>query len=203
MKTIAYLRVSTLDQDLEKNKSDLLMLAHKCELGKVAFVEEAVSGKISWKKRKIAEVITSLNKDDNLIISELSRLGRSMLEVMEILSICNQKGVNIYAKKGDWRLNNTIQSKIVAMAYALASEIERDLISQRTKEALRVKKENGVKLGRPKGRGKSRLDPYRVEIEALMANGATNRFIAKRYSVSEANLYRWLKSISRSTAKTV
>lgn len=194
MKTIAYLRVSTLDQDLEKNKSDLLMLAHKYDLGKVEFVEEAVSGKISWKKRKISAVIDKLNKGDNLIISELSRLGRSMLEVMEILSICNQKGVNIYAKKGDWRLNNTIQSKIVAMAYALASEIERDLISQRTKEALRVKKENGVKLGRPKGRGKSKLDPYRLEIEALLANGSSKRFVAKRYNVSEANLYAWLKS---------
>ncbi len=196
MKTIAYLRVSTQDQDLEKNKSDLLMLAHKCDLGKVAFVEEAVSGKVSWKKRRISEVINILNKGDNLIISELSRLGRSMLEVMEILSVCNQKGVNIYAVKGNWQLNNSIQSKIVAMAYALASEIERDLISQRTKEALRVKKENGVKLGRPRGKGKSKLDQYKPEIEALLANGATKRFVAKRYRVSEANLYGWLKKKS-------
>lgn len=195
MKTIAYLRVSTQDQDLEKNKSDLLMLAHKCDLGKVEFVAEAVSGKVSWKKRQVAEVISILNKGDNLIISELSRLGRSMLEVMEILSVCNQKGVNIYAVKGNWQLNNSIQSKIVAMAYALASEIERDLISQRTKEALRVKKENGVKLGRPKGKGKSKLDPHRPEIEALLASGSTKRFVAKRYGISEACLYGWLRRL--------
>ena len=192
MKTIAYLRVSTQDQDLEKNKSDLLMLAHNYDLGRVEFVDEVVSGKVSWKKRKISEVINTLNKNDNLIISELSRLGRSMLEVMEILSVCNQMGINIYAVKGNWQLNNSIQSKIVAMAYALASEIERDLISQRTKESLRVKKENGVKLGRPRGRGKSKLDQYKPEIEALLANGATKRFVAKRYGVSEANLYLWL-----------
>ncbi|MEI6080499.1 MAG: recombinase family protein [bacterium] len=195
MKTIAYLRVSTQDQDLEKNKSDLLMLAHKYDLGKVEFVDEVVSGKVSWKKRKISEVIETLGKGDNLIISELSRLGRSMLEVMEILSVCNQKGICIYAVKGNWTLNNSIQSKIVAMAYALASEIERDLISQRTKEALRVKKDNGVKLGRPRGRGKSKLDHYKPEIEALLANGTTKRFVAGRYGVSEANFYSWLKKV--------
>lgn len=192
MKTIAYLRVSTQDQDLEKNKSELLMLAHRNSLGEVSFVEEIVSGKVSWHKRKIAQVLSSLDRGDNLLISELSRLGRSMLEVMEILSIAVQRGINIYAIKGNWQLNNSIQSKIVAMAYALASEIERDLISQRTKEALRFKKENGVILGRPKGSGSSKLDEYKPEIEALIANGSTKRFIANRYNTSESNLYRWL-----------
>jgi DNA invertase Pin-like site-specific DNA recombinase len=192
MKTVAYLRVSTQDQDLEKNRSELLMLAHKHNLGKVEFVEEIVSGKVSWKKRKIAQVVDVLNKGDNIILSELSRLGRSMLEVMEILSVCNQKGIYIYALKGNWQLNNSIQSKIVAMAYSLASEIERDLISQRTKEALRFRKENGVKLGRPVGSGTSKLDRFKPEIKALIANGATKRFIAERYKTSESNLYRWM-----------
>jgi len=194
MKTIGYLRVSTQDQDLEKNKSELLMLAHNNKLGKVEFVDEIVSGKVSWKKRKIAEIIDSLGKGDNIIISELSRLGRSMLEIMELLSVSIQKGINIYALKGNWQLNNSIQSKIVAMAYSLASEIERDLISQRTKEALKYRKECGVKLGRPIGSGTSRLDQYRPEIKALIANGSTKRFIADRYGTSEANLYRWLNS---------
>ena len=192
MQTIAYLRVSTQDQDLEKNKSELLMLAHTHNLGKVIFVEEVVSGKVSWKKRKIAEVIDSLGKGDNIIISELSRLGRSMLEIMELLSVSIQKGINIYALKGNWQLNNSIQSKIVAMAYSLASEIERDLISQRTKEALKYRKECGIKLGRPLGSGTSRLNQYAPEIKALIANGSTKRFIAGRYNTSEANLYRWL-----------
>ena len=194
MKTIGYLRVSTQDQDLEKNKSELLMLAHNNKLGKVEFVDEVVSGKVSWKKRKIAEVIDSLGKGDNIIISELSRLGRSMLEIMEILSVSVQRGINIYALKGNWQLNNSIQSKIVAMAYSLASEIERDLISQRTKEALKYRKECGIKLGRPLGSGTSRLDQYKPEIKALIANGSTKRFIAARYDTSEANLYRWLNS---------
>lgn len=192
-KTIAYLRVSTIDQDLEKNKADILKLAHSLELGHVHFEEEKVSGKVSWRKRKIAQVLEDAQAGDNIIVSELSRLGRSMLECMEILSIAAQKGVNVYAIKGNWRLDSSIQSKIIAMAFAMASEIERDLISKRTKEALVAKKANGIKLGRPKGIGKSKLDQYRPEIEALMANGSTQAFIAKRYQTTEANLHHWLK----------
>lgn len=125
-----------------------------------------------------------------------------MLECMEILSIATQKGINIYAVKGDWQLTNTIQSKIIAMAFSMASEIERDLISKRTREALLVKKQNGMKLGRPKGVGKSKLDPYRVEIEALIKNGSTQKFIAKRYQTTEANLHHFLKQrgLARTTA---
>ncbi len=192
-KTIAYLRVSTIDQDIEKNKSAILALANSKVLGHVHFVEEKVSGKVSWKKRKIAEILETTQKGDNIIVSELSRLGRSMLECMEILSIATQRGINVYAVKGDWQLNNSIQSKIVAMAFSMASEIERDLISKRTKEALLVKKQNGMKLGRPKGVGKSKLDIYRVEIEALLKNGSTQKFIAKRYQTTEANLHHFLK----------
>lgn len=191
-KTIAYLRVSTTDQDLQKNKFDILHLANEKGLGKVEWVEEQVSGRVSWKKRKIAQVIEALQTSDSLIVSELSRLGRSMLECMEILSIASQKQVNIYAVKGNWQLDQSIQSKIVAMAFSMAAEIERDLISQRTKEALAAKKKAGMKLGRPRGVGKSKLDTYRPEIEALLANGSTQKFIASRYHTTEANLSRWI-----------
>jgi len=192
IKTVAYLRVSTIDQDLQKNKADILDLANSLELGKVHFIEEKVSGKISWRKRRIAEIMDAAEKGDNIIVSELSRLGRSMLECMEILSIASQKGINIYAVKGNWHLDGSIQSKIIAMAFSMASEIERDLISKRTKEALRAKKQSGIKLGRPKGIGKSKLDVYRPEIEGLLNNGSTQKFIAHRYGTTEANLSLWL-----------
>ena len=192
-RTIAYLRVSTAEQDVEKNKAAILHLANNKQLGPVEWVEKQVSGRISWRKRAIAGVLESLEEGDSLVVSELSRLGRSMLECMEILSIASQKDVHIYAVKGNWQLDGTIQSKILAMAFAMASEIERDLISKRTKEALAARKRAGKKLGRPEGSGKSKLDKYRPEIEALMANGSTQKFIAERYGTTEANLSRWLK----------
>jgi DNA invertase Pin-like site-specific DNA recombinase len=190
---IGYLRVSTIDQNLDKNKADILQLANHYELGNVHFVEEKVSSKVPWRERKIADVLASSKANDTIIVSELSRLGRSMLECMEILSVATQKQINVYTVKGNWRLDKSIQSKIIAMAFSMAAEIERDLISQRTKEALRFKKAQGMKLGRPKGPGKSKLDPYRPEIEGLLANGSTQKFIAHRYRTTEANLHNWLK----------
>ncbi len=178
---------------IEKNKAEILKLANDKDLGKVFFVEEKISGKISWKKRKIAEVLEESEENDNIIVSELSRLGRSMLECMEILSIATQKNINIYSVKGNWNLDNTIQSKIIAMAFSMAAEIERDLISSRTKESLKARKEQGVKLGRPKGKGKSKLDQFKPEIEALLANGSTQKFIVNRYNTTPANLNNWLK----------
>ena len=200
-KTIGYLRVSTIDQDLAKNKSDILQLSNDKNLGKVHFIEEKVSGKVSWKKRKLADILKKLKDGDNIVVSELSRLGRSMLECMEILSIALQKGINIYAVKGNWQLDKSIQSKIIAMAFSMAAEIEHDLISQRTKEGLRARKAAGKPLGRPKGPGKSKLDKYRPEIEALLANGSTQKFIANRYGTTEANLHNWLKKHGLKRAK--
>ena len=192
-KTIGYLRVSSADQDLKKNKSDILLLANQRQLGHVEFIEETCSGRVSWRKREIATIVEMLNNGDSLVVSELSRLGRSMLECIEILSVAMQRGIWVYSVKGDWHLDNSIQSKIMAMAFSMAAEIERDLISQRTKEALRAKKAAGIPLGRPKGPGKSKLDPFQPEIEALLANGATKTFIAERYSTTPANLTNWMK----------
>jgi DNA invertase Pin-like site-specific DNA recombinase len=161
--------------------------------GKSRFVEDTVSGRVPWRRRQIAQVLDDLQSGDTLVVSELSHLGRSMLECMEILSIATEKGINVYAVKGEWQLDGSTQSKIIAMAFAMAAEIERDLISQRTREALRAKKAAGATLGRPRGPGKSKFDPYQPEIEALLANGSTQKFIAKRYGTTEGNLHNWLK----------
>lgn len=192
-RTIAYLRVSKQDQDVEKNKSDILFLANEKNFGKVEFVEDKVSGAIGWKKRELGSIIDSLNESDNLIVSEFSRLGRSMLECVEVITVCLEKKINLYAVKGSWQLENTIQSKIMALMFSIASEIERDLISKRTSEALRARKEKGLPLGRPKGKGKSKLDQYKVEIIALLNNGSTQVFVANRYHTTTGNLHNWLK----------
>ena len=191
-KVVGYLRVSTISQDIEKNKADILKYANDHRLGNVDFVEEVVSGKVSWRRRKIKEVIDGLDKDDWIIVAELSRFGRSMLEVMEIISEAKKKEINIHAIKNNWTLNGSIESKILLMVFSMASEIERDLISARTKEALRVRKESGAKLGRPKGPGKSKLDPYKDEIIALLRNGVPKKVVARRYDTAIVNLYNWI-----------
>jgi DNA invertase Pin-like site-specific DNA recombinase len=192
-RTVAYLRVSTIDQNTEKNKKEILLFTNEQKFGNVEFVEETVSGKKSWKEREIKNLIDNLNERDRLIVSELSRLGRSMLEIMEILAIAKEKGIHIYALKGNWELDGTVQSNVLAMAFAMAAEIEHDLISSRTKEALQARKAAGVKLGRPKGPGKSKLDPFREEIVALLKNGSTKTYLAKKYNTSLPNFYNWLE----------
>ena len=190
-RTVAYIRVSTNDQDVENQKLEILKLANERSLGKVEFIEEVVSGRKSWKDREVSMVLEGLVKDDALVVSELSRLGRSMLEIMEILSIAVRAGVRVYAAKGAWSLDGSLQSKVVAMALSMASEIERDLISQRTKAALATKKAQGVILGRPKGPGKSKLDEHRDEIVEQLACGVSKKRIAATFKTTPENLRHW------------
>ena len=193
-KVIGYLRVSTPDQDIEKNKADILRLANEKSLaGKVEWVEEKVSGTRDWRTRKLGGVLKKLKAGDIIIVSELSRLGRSTLQILEIMKIAKENGIAIHAVKGGWTLNGTMESKIVMQMMAMFSEIERDIISERTKEGLRARKAAGVKLGRPKGPGKSKLDEHRDEIISLLKNGATKTFISKRFDCTTPNLYNWLK----------
>jgi DNA invertase Pin-like site-specific DNA recombinase len=192
-RVIGYLRVSTQDQDLEKNKADILRHANEKGLGCVEWIEEKVSGMKDWRKREIAKAVDLLQAEDSLIVPELSRLGRSTLDVLQILAELKQKNVNVYAVKGSWTLNGTIESKVFLTMMSLFSEIERDLISARTKEGLRARKAQGVKLGRPKGPGKSKLDEFKPEIIALLKNGSSKTFVAKRYGTTQMNLYNWLK----------
>lgn len=192
-KVIGYLRVSTQDQDVEKNKADILRLANERGLWNVLWLEEKVSGIKDWKKRKLGEEFKTLQRGDSVIVSELSRLGRSTLQILEIMQQAKEKGIAVHAVKGGWSLNGTMESKIVLTMLAMIAEIERDLISERTKEGLRARKAAGVVLGRPKGSGKSKLDQYREEIVALLNNGSTKTFVAKRYGTSLPNLLNWLK----------
>lgn len=104
-----------------------------------------------------------------------------------------EKGIAVHAVKGAWTLNGSMESKIVLTMLAMIAEIERDLISERTKEGLRARKAAGVKLGRPKGPGKSKLDKHKEEINALLTNGSTKTFVAKKYGTSLPNLYNWME----------
>jgi DNA invertase Pin-like site-specific DNA recombinase len=192
-KTISYLRVSTSDQNTEKNKAEVLKFANDRHFGHVEFVEEKVSGKKSWRLRKIKTIVDDLKGGDRLIVPELTRLGRSTLEVLEILKVAKEKDICVYSVKEGMTLNGSIESKIMSTMLALFSELERDFISMRTKEALKARKAAGVKLGRPRGPGKSKLDKYREEIIALLKNGSTKKYVSQKYGTTQPNLYNWLK----------
>lgn len=192
-KVFAYLRISSIDSDLNKNRADFLLFANENDLGKVSFIEETTSGAVHWKNRELGSIIHSLSEGDHLIVNAFSVLGRSMLECLEVITFCLQKGINLHAVNGNRRLDDGIQKKEMAVICSILGEIEHDLISKRTSEALRVRKQKGLPLGRPKGTGKSKLDKYKEEILTLLSNGSTKIFVSKRYKTTVSNLHHWLK----------
>jgi len=192
---IGYIRVSTTEQDPEKNEAAILKYANDHDFpGKVQIVEETVSGTRSWKKRTLAKVVDDLQRDDILIVPELSRLGRSLQDVLEILNMLSEKEVKVYSVKENFQLNGEdIQSKVMRTMLGLFAEIERDLIIARTKEGLEAARKRGKQLGRPKGPGKSKLDEYREVIISDLKGGVTKAHIAKKHNVTPATLHNWLK----------
>ena len=201
--TVAYLQVSAFEPDAEKNKADVLRYANASDFGKIHFVEEKMSGAKSWKERRIKNIIDDLGKGDRLIVPEFSRLGRSMLEIMEILAVAKEKGIAIYDVKNCWELNASKQSKVMAMTFGIAAKIQRDLISRRTTEGLKAARAKGKLLGRPKGAGKSKLDKFREEIIALLRTGSKQVYIAKKYGTTQPNLFNWLRKHKLSDVKPV
>ena len=193
MAVFGYLRVSTEGQENEKFKDAILRYANEKKLGNVSFVEEKVSGKVDWKKRSLGELINSARSGDVVIGPALSRLGRSISMIYQIIENCQNKGIEIHSLKQNLviRDKNDMPTKIMINTFAMVSEIEKDFVSLRTKEALQAKKRSGVKLGRPCGIGKSKLDAYAPEIKALRSNGSTYTFIGKRYGAYPITIKRW------------
>lgn len=148
---IAYLRVSTERQHLENQKGEISHYALKHELTVDRWIEEKVSGKTNRNARKLGETISCLQRGDTLIVTELSRLSRSLHEIMMIMKLCVETGVIVYSTKDGYTFDDSLNSKVLSFAFGLAAEIEHKLISQRTKEALAVKKAEGKHVGRAFG----------------------------------------------------
>jgi DNA invertase Pin-like site-specific DNA recombinase len=200
MATYSYLRVSMTEQNTEKNKIDILKFANEQKLGNVEFIEEQISGVSNYKKRKLGILITQLNCGDVLIVPELSRLARSVSQILEIINITTQKGVILYALKENFCNNDqSITATITSIIFALVAQIERELISARTREALQARKAKGGSLGRPKGKGKSKLDKHRDDIIKLCELNVPKTIIAKQYATSIPNLYRFLEQIKQAS----
>lgn len=135
-----YIRVSTDKQTLENQKFEINKFCKKQNIKIDDWIEETISGTKSYNKRALGELLKNIKKDDLIICAELSRLGRNLFMIMEILNICMTKECKVWTIKDNYRLGDDIQSKVLAFAFGLSAEIERNLISQRTKEALAKKK---------------------------------------------------------------
>ena len=193
MTAFAYLRVSTLEQNTEKNKMEILKFANDKKLGNVEFVEEQISGKTNFKNRLLGNLLQKMKKGDVLIVPELSRIARSITQIFEVIEITKQKGIILYSLKENFSNDDkSITSTVASTIFALVAQIERDLISMRTREALQAKKASGVKLGRPKGKGKSKLDIHKDDILKLVSLKVPKTIIARQYNTTTANLYGFL-----------
>ena len=187
-----YLRISTDKQNIEGNKLEIFEFANELKNNnKITWIEETISGSKHWRQRELGKLMDKFKPGDVFITSEISRIGRSMLQVFDFISLCSQKKVSVYCTKGNLKIDDSVQSQTLVFALSLASQIERELISSRTKAALRVKKENGVILGRPTG--KLTLDPHLNEIKKLIEQGVKQKFIASKFNVSCHTLTQFIK----------
>ena len=192
-------------QTVENQRFEINKFCERLDLKVEGWIEETASGAKSYSKRQLGKLLKKVEKGDTIICSELSRLGRNLFMIMEILNICMAKECRVWTIKDNYRLGDDIQSKVLAFAFGLSAEIERKLISQRTKEALARKKTEGVVLGRPKGR-KSSPDKYKLYgkemlITELLKNGTSKRKIAKICKVDRNTLDRFIKRNGLETGK--
>ena len=190
-----YIRVSSDKQTVENQRYEILQFARKNELVIDGWIEETISGTMQYDKRELGKLLCKVKKNDMILCSELSRLGRSLFMIMEILNQCMQRECIVWTIKDGYRLGDDIQSKVLAFAFGLSAEIERSLISQRTKEALARKKAEGVILGRPKGRrsGHVKLSGKERLISALLIQGIPKVQIAEIFKVNRNTVYKFIK----------
>ena len=189
-----YIRVSTDKQTLENQKFEIENFCRINNLIIDDWIEETISGTKAYDKRALGKLLKHVTKDDLIICAELSRLGRNLFMIMEILNICMRKECKVWTIKDNYRLGDDIQSKVLAFAFGLSAEIERNLISQRTKEALKRKREEGVILGRPKGRQNTylKLSDKDEKIRKLLAQNKSKSAIARILGVHRITVAKYI-----------
>lgn len=192
---VAYLRVSTGHQVLDNQKNEIEKYAISRNLSIDRYVTEVVSGKTEGRERKLGKLIKDLRKGDTLIVTEISRLSRTLMDIMSIVGELLQKGVHLYSVKDGYTFDDTINSKVLLFAFGLVAEIERNLISMRTKEALELRKMQGVKLGRKEGSltKMNILEENRDKVISAINKGNSIVSICRKYKVSYSTFYRFRK----------
>ena len=194
MTCYCYCRVSSSLQTLENQRFELKKYASEHNIKIDDWVEETISSRKPLNERKLGKLLKKLKKGDILIATEISRVGRNMLEVMGILQQCLEKDCQIWTLKENYRLGADIQSKVLAFAFSLASEIERQLISARTKESLKRVKAQGKHIGRPLGKSSQKLKRKHRKIVELLSKKVSKSEIARLLDCSWTTLNRYIKS---------
>ncbi len=193
-----YIRVSTDRQTVENQRFEISEFCKKQEIVVDKWIEETISGTKEVENRKLGKLLNKMKKEDVLICSELSRLGRSLLMIMSILNQCMQNEVQVWTIKDNYRLGNDISSKVLAFAFGLSAEIERNLISQRTKEALARKKAEGIILGRPLGSKsvKTKLTGQEKKIKGLLSKKVSHSAISRILNVHRLTVTNFVNNNS-------
>lgn len=202
MKNVAYIRVSTSGQDLSNQKLAILDYAHRNKMTVNEFVEVTMSSQQPQGKRRIDETINMLTVGDTLIVSELSRLGRSLGQIIHILDTLVKQKIRFIAIKESISFDGKqdLKTKVMIALFGLFAEVERDLISERTKEGLAAARQKGKLLGRPKGSiGKSKLDGKEPEIKVFLQKKVSKASIAKIMDISRTALYHFIESRNLAT----
>ena len=197
MKNFAYVRVSTAQQDVRSQPLAILEYAREQGFRIDRFIEAKASGRATKKHRRLDHLMSELTAGDRLVVSELSRLGRSLGEVIELLDAISKASIKFVAIKENIRFEGRqdLQTKVMTTRFALFAEVERELISERTREGLAKARASGKKLGRPMGSlGTSRLDDREDEIQKLLDLGVSKSTVAKITGVSRPTLYNFLKT---------
>ena len=191
-----YIRVSTDKQTTENQRFEILKFADEKKLAVDAWIEETISSTKKLEERKLGTLVEQMCKDDVLLVTELSRLGRSIMEVMGILNVLMEKQVKVFTAKERYELGNNINSKVLAFAFSLSAEIERSMISSRTKEALARRKSEGKRLGRPKGRLSTtvKLTGKDDIIKELLSKKISDSAIARILEVNRITLRNYVNS---------
>lgn len=199
MAVIGYIRVSSNKQTYAHQRFEIEQFAKSQGLKIDNWMEETISSRKALKNRKLGILLDNLQENDILITCEISRLGRSLLEVMRILETCLNKNCQVWTLKENYRLGNDIQSKVLAFAFSLAAEIERNLISQRTKSSLANLKASGKKLGRPFSAEskKLKLSKNTQKVRNLLAKGLSKSQIAKILGVQRSTLRNFISRMQR------